>query len=154
MNETDWNTPRNGDFVRYVEQLTARSLQRVHAHPERPGVVRPPAPAGSAPPAAAVSSGVPAAPGSAAPPDKAAGYAVAGLVGLLVLWAAGAPLGVLVLLAALGAGLFKRLARRDAPTSAARQLLTGLRQGLQNKAPKPPAGGATARHNPRKQQSP
>ena len=33
---TQWNTPRNGDFVRYVEQLTAQSAALARAHRARP----------------------------------------------------------------------------------------------------------------------
>jgi len=33
---TQWNTPPNGDFVRYVEQLTTRAAALARAHRARP----------------------------------------------------------------------------------------------------------------------
>ncbi|MBO9646367.1 MAG: hypothetical protein J7603_24930 [Pseudacidovorax sp.] len=154
MNETDWNTPRNGDFVRYVEQLTAESLQRVHARADRPSAAAASMPPGAASPGATSSPGPRGAPGDLSAPPGVAGWAAVGIAGLLVLWAIGAPVGVLVLLAALGAALFKRFVRRGAAVPAARQLLAGLRQGPQNGKPRPPAGGTAARPNPRRQSSP
>lgn len=150
MNETDWNTPRNGDFVRYVEQLAAESLQRVNARPQGPGAARGVEPTGPA----SIPLARPEMPTHHAAPRDAAAYAVAALIGLLVLWAVGVPIAVLALLSALAAGLFKRFASRGRGTSNARDRLAGLLRSLQDNAPSSLAGGRSARPNPRRQSPP
>ncbi|WP_295538117.1 hypothetical protein [uncultured Pseudacidovorax sp.] len=154
MHETDWNTPRNGDFVRYVEQLTADSLQRVQSRAHAAGPAAPDKSAAPAERPRAASSPGAVDKSESQRPSATVGWTVAGLVVLGMLAAAGVPAGLLVLLAGAGLWLFKRFGRTSAAGAAARQMLGRLQQGLQNAQPTLPAAGTAARRPPRKKTFP
>ena len=110
----DWNTPPGGDFARYVEQLTARSLRQMsapqsHEHQMDVGMADgapTPAPRGKTLPAAPAGSPAARPPGNDGPMRGFARSLAIGWAGLLlVLLSSGATVAALgVLVAGLWAG--------------------------------------------------
>ncbi|OUM01043.1 hypothetical protein [Variovorax sp. JS1663] len=117
MDHQQWNTPPNGDFARYVEQLSARAAQS-----RRPGqegdhqldVGMTPAPEVQAQPGAVPGMQAPVRPAAAVAGlgrNLIKGLALAWLLVLVVLLAAGAPLSIVILLFGGGLWLAHKLRR-------------------------------------------